>query len=402
MRRRRQSSDQPGNRGRQSALKRDCHRARLTVAALLWWAGCAFGAPGVVQTRDARFAGEIIIQTAAVQVGSNTVPWDSVLYVLFNPELRTFPPPQRVQWRNGEEWLGRLAALSAGKLTFLFELFGAREVARTNLSLLDFSPRDVRQGENAPGTLYLRDSDPLPGTLVWMDARQVALDSPLGVLTIPRERVVRYAFPADDRPPIGPGRRDEVRLVDGTIFKGVIQFGNDQLTLRQPSLGELLIPAAVVRSISRSSNTVRLAELLPEAVETTGLFSETPREGRVIFERHDDPQTIRSEGLTSLQIPAKTTLRYRINDELASATFRARLGPLPDARGSATIVLLAGTTALLKKEINPADLSVPVSVAVPAAGELVIQVDFGSRIGFPCGVKLGDAVFLSDPDRRSK
>jgi hypothetical protein len=79
--------------------------------------------------------------------------------------------------------------------------------------------------------------------------------------------------------------------------------------------------------------------------------------------------------------------------------FRARWGATPDARGSARITLLAGTNLLYEREFKGGEAPVPVTVRVPATRELTLQVDYGSRIGFPCGVCLADAFLLADPDK---
>ena len=376
-------------------------RWRLAGIMLLLGAADVFGARGVVLTRSTRLEGDLAMQAATIQVGTNVVPWSSVLYVLFDPEVRTFPPSHRAQCVHGEEWLGEIVALSAAQLTFRFALFGTCKVAGTNLAFIDFSPNVPRPTLKNPGTLYLREGEPLSGTLVWIDANQLAIDSPLGVLTLPRERVLRYVFPAHDPRQVKGAAGDEVRLVDGTILQGWMRFETNQVTLRHPSLGELTIPAGVIRSISKSSpGTARLADLRPDSVPSQGLFASSPGEGHVICERQDEPQSTRQDFLTSMTIGPKTTLRYRLGDEFTNGTtFRALFGAAPQGRGSARITLLAGTNSLLEREFKGGEAPGPVTVPVPATRELTLQVDFGSRIGFPCGVTLADAFLLTNPDK---
>ena len=373
----------------------------LAGAGLLLGTSGALGQTGVVRTRDTRLEGEIAMQPAAVQVGTNTLPWDAVLYVLFDPAVRTLPLPHRVQSLNGEAWVGEITALSKGKLAFRFDLFGPREVASVNLAVLDFSPEMAPQAPKAAGTLYLRDGEPLPGTLLWIDPQQLAVESPLGVLTVSRERVLRYVFPAGERARSKTNCSDEVRLVDGTILRGFLQMETHQMTLRHPAFGDLRIPTATVRSIAkRPSDVLFLADLSPESGKSGGLFGATGGQNRLVVQRHDHPTANREGFLTSLQIPAQTTQVYRLGEAGASGgVFHAWLGPMPGARGTARVALLAGTNSLWARDIQAGETLVPVSVPVSSASELAIQVEFGGRIGFPCGVCLADALVLTQPDK---
>jgi len=373
----------------------------LAGAGLLLGALGAAGQTGIVRTRDARLEGDVTMNPATVRVGTNTVPWDAVLYVLFDPAVRTLPLPHRVRCLNGEEWVGEITALSTGKLTFRFDLFGPREVPSANLAFLDFSSEIPPQAPKAAGTLYLRDGDPLPGTLLWIDPQQLALESPLGVLTVSRERVLRYVFPAGARASRGVSRSDEVRLVDGTILQGSLQVGTNQITLRHPAIGELRIPTAAVRSITKSPPDVLfLANLSPELAKSGGLFGTTGGQSRLLIQRHDHPSAIRQGFLTTLQIPAQTTQVYRLGEAAASGgVFHAWLGPVLGARGTAKVALMAGTNSLWEREVKAGETLAQVSVPIPIARELAIKVEFAERIGFPSGVCLADAFLLTKPEK---
>jgi hypothetical protein len=191
-----------------------------------------------------------------------------------------------------------------------------------------------------------------------------------------------------------------VRLVDGTILQGALQRGTNQVTLRHAAFGELRIPIAVVRSLVRRPPDVRyLADLAPELAKAGGLFGKTAGQSRLVAQRHDHPLASRQGFLTSLQIPARTTQVYRLGEAgVAGGVFHASLGPVPGAHGTAKVALLGGTNSLWQREIKATDALSEVSVPFPIARELVIQVEFGERIGFPCGVRLTDAMVLRKPE----
>jgi hypothetical protein len=64
--------------------------------------------------------------------------------------------------------------------------------------------------------------------------------------------------------------------------------------------------------------------------------------------------------------------------------------PLPGTRGDLRLRVVAAGKALLEQELAADADWKPLALDVPRAGELVIEIDFGKRIRFPCGVVLCD------------
>jgi hypothetical protein len=66
-------------------------------------------------------------------------------------------------------------------------------------------------------------------------------------------------------------------------------------------------------------------------------------------------------------------------------------------RGDARLRVLAGGKTLLEKTIGPGAAVEPLALDLAQAQELVLEVDFGNRIGFPCGIVLEDPIVVVAP-----
>jgi hypothetical protein len=364
----------------------------------------SWGASGHVRALDGHFEGAIALRASEVQAGTNSAPWSSVLHLIYDPEVRTFPKPHRVVFSNGEEWRVEVASLSSHQLTVEFDLFGSRELPAAHLAMIEFAPDTTRPARLPPGSLYLEEGEPLPGKLLWIDEKTLALDSLFGVLTLPRERVVRYVFP-DEAPAAGRdrGAQDEIRLVDGSIFQGVLRPETNQITLRHAALGELILPRPIVRSITKAlPGAHSLSRLQVQDLASSGPLSDAPVEGAVAHERHDAPHDSAGGFLRSVTIRPKTRIAYQVPADLQEGgMLNAILAPIRGARGSAHLKMSAGGAAIFERHVQPGAAIEPVAVAFPPARELIVEVDHGERIGFPCGVRLLDA-FLQPASSRNQ
>jgi hypothetical protein len=100
-----------------------------------------------------------------------------------------------------------------------------------------------------PEKLYRDFGEPIPGKLLFMDPQRLTLQSPLGILTLQRESALRYVF-ADEKQETKPA--DELRLIDGSIFKGKLSIGEGQVEIDHEILGKLNLPLQAVRAIARA------------------------------------------------------------------------------------------------------------------------------------------------------
>ena len=357
--------------------------------------GLAMAVPalgGMVLTADARLDGDVAFTDAGPRVGGKTVPWDAVLCVVPQGRVQTLIAPGAVRLAGGEVWRGDILGLSAGKLTVRLALFGRREMDVRQVVGIEFA---ATGGADAavPGTLYREKGEPVPGTLMWIDEGRLAIDSPLGVLTLPREGAVRYVFPAAAKPAAAEG--DEIGLIDGSVLRGKARPVVGGLQVEHPVLGAIKIDAGLVRYIARpSARMVDLATLAPAAVTAVGPLGPAAAGATVESHRGDAAVGGAAACLASVRVEPKTTIRYRLPPGGGKAVFTARLLPVEGARGDVRVRVLAGGQTLLEKELAAGAAPMDVRADVPGDGELAVEVDFGARMAFPCGVVLADPMIV--------
>ncbi len=339
---------------------------RSTLTAILTLAlAAAPAAGGVVQTLGERLEGDVAFARGAVTVAGRSVPWAQVIGVVHESPIRTIPPAEAVRTVGGEVWRGEVLRLSAGRLTARFALFGEREVLQKSVTAIEFARGAPSLGpivhENlmkAPGTLYREGAEPLPGTLLWIDRRRLAIDSPLGAVTLDRDGCLAFAFNREGLNVLNQAGRDTVSLVDGTVLVGKVSVGDGVVRLKHAVFGEVEVDAALVRRLARHDPRVR-------RLACSGVW--------------------RPSSMVEVGLPREPG---------RPATFVARLTPLPGARGDARVRLAVGETVLLERAFRPGDEAVTVRRDIPPAGDLRITVDRGRRLGFPCGVRVEDAMCI--------
>ncbi len=375
---------------------------QLVLAAAL----SASVSAGVVHTADARLEGDVAFADGQVTVGGQAVAWDAVLAVV--PVARAPEPVVggTVRWAGGEVWRADLVALSAGRATLSFGRFGRHEADAVRLAAVDFFPADT-PGQDAPGTLFRDQGEPIPGTLLWVDQSRLAIDSPLGVLTLPRQGVMRYVFPSPGSVSPAPASADEVGLMDGSILRGTARPVAGGVQLEHRVLGALRLDAGAVRSVGRLGGRAwDLARLVPQSATAPGLLGkaspERPAIGGTTFPPFRGAGSFRAGmgsagALSAMTVQPETALRYRLDQAGGRAlAFRARVGPVEGARGDVHLRILAGGKTVAERDVSPGARAADIAVNLPGA-EIEIKVEFGSRIAFPCAVVLEDAFVVARP-----
>jgi hypothetical protein len=349
---------------------------------------------GVVHTADARLEGEVAFADGQVTVGGQAVAWDAVLAVV--PVARAPDPVvgSTVRWAGGEVWRADLVALSGGRATLSFGRFGRHEADAVRLAAVDFFPADT-PGQDAPGTLFRDQGEPIPGTLLWVDQSRLAIDSPLGVLTLSRQGVMRYVFPSPGRVSAAPASADEVGLMDGSILRGTARPVAGGVQLEHPVLGALRLDAGAVRSVARLGGRAwDLARLVPQSATAPGLLGKASPAATYACGRAGMGSPT---ALSAMTVQPETALRYRLGQAGGRAlAFRARVGPVEGARGDVRLRILAGGKTVAERDVSPGARAADIAVNLPGA-DIEIKVEFGSRIAFPCAVVLEDAFVVARP-----
>jgi len=365
---------------------------------------------GVVQTLGARIEGDVKFADGRLEAAGKTVPWNEVLYAAQDRVQRTLSAAGAVHLAGGEVWRADILSLSGKRLALRSALLGAREIDPALVSALDFlapQPRGTgsawaetapRPAAGATGTLYRDKGEPVPGTLLWIDETRLAIDSPLGVLTLAREGLVRYEFPAGRKAATATGL-DEVGLVDGTVIRGSAKPVPGGVAVEHAVLGTLRLGDQLIRFVARQpAGVIDLGSRPPSSVTQSGILDKSgpSRPAAIASERPCATGTAKS--LTALRLEPKTVMKWDLRGEAGKPSrLSGRICPIEGARGDAHLRILAGGKTILEKDIGPGAAVEPLALDLAAAQELAVEVDFGPRIGFPCGIVLEDPIVVAAP-----
>jgi len=369
---------------------------RLWLVVLALAAACAARAD-VVQTPGGRVEGKVAFAAEGLQVGGKPVAWGDVLFVIRDPDGRSIRSPEALRMASGEVWYAHVASLSAGKLKARLPLLGERELDAGSVRAVDFVP-DLSPPEpgDRPGTLYREKGEPVPGTLMWIDEQRLAMDSPLGVLTLSREGLARYLFKGAAA--AAAPKDDEVSLLDGSTLRGLAKPTKDGLEMDHAILGKVAVPGRMVRSIlRRPAGVAWLGELKPAAVNAVPLIAKAVPPEALEYPDLGGSRVWPGEllAIRGVRIEPKCTVTYRLPALPGQRlVFAATVGPVEGMRGGVRLRLLAAGKTLLERDVLPGSKREAVTAEVPRNAELAIEVDFGPAQRFPCGIVLGDPMVV--------
>nr|NIP92291.1 hypothetical protein [Akkermansiaceae bacterium] len=299
------------------------------------------------------------------------------------------PLPGAIRLLNGEVWRAGLQNVEGvgheQSIGIQSKTLGTRKVPLASLASMEF----VAGGPDAPrepGTLYRIGGEPIPGKLVWVRQKDIALDCALGVIPLPRQSVERFVL-ARARP--APPESDTIGLTDGSLLYGQTGFDGSQLVVNHETLGELRLDWNVVRYLRRHVAGIDwLEQLAMTVVERVGpaLPPPVPRwhEGH----DHDHRRAVRIMPNTVVRFALKTGPQR-------SGLFRSELAAVPGCRADLKVSVLAGEATLWQQRVAAGSAPIPLSLELPDAGELTIEVEFDGPLAFPCGIDLRDPHVLN-------
>lgn len=364
---------------------------------LALWLAAAAAQADVVQTPGGRVEGKVAFAAEGLQVGGKPVAWTDVLFVIRDPETRSIRAPEALRMASGEVWYAHVASLAAGKFKARLPLLGERELDAAAVRAVDFVPAlpPPEPGDRA-GTLYREKGEPVPGALLWIDEQRLAIDSPLGVLTLAREGLARYLFKGAMA--AAAAKDDEVSLLDGSTLRGPAKPTKDGLELDHAVLGKVAVPGRMVRSVlRRPAGVVWLGEMKPAAVNAVPLIARAVPPEMLEYPALGGSRVWPGEllAIRGLRIEPKCTVTYRLPALPGQRrAFAATVGPVEGMRGGVKLRLLAAGKTLAERDIGPGAKREAVTAEVPPNAELAIEVDFGPNQRFPCGIILGDPMVV--------
>lgn len=328
---------------------------RVFVIMLL----CCAGAWGdVVWTTSERLVGDMKVKSGAVEVRGKDVAWDQV--VLISREAKeTISGSHVLRLRSGERWVGEFLRFGAKKVRFASPVIGEREVDVALVAGVDFVGKAEAGG--APATLYRTVGEPLPGELLWVNSQQLSIQSPLGAVTLQREGAIRYNFPAGKD---ASGGGDVVTLVDGTVLKGTCVAGDGRVGVTHAVLGEVVVPAGVVKSVHRVA----------------------PLEGVTVTRK-----SLLGGGEKAVQWSGELQPGDTAAFEAPVGVVRMFLEPIDGGRADVKVKVSSGGKVIFEKLVTAGEI-----VSGDSAGEVTIEVSFaGGKTLFPAGVAVGDPHVVS-------
>jgi len=355
----------------------------LLRAAGAWAAAAADPAPppltGTAQALGGRCAGAVQLQDGRLTVGGRELKLDDVLYLALQSPDAAAAATNALRLMDGDYWRADLLKLTSRAVNVQSPALGPRRALRSVIQALEFAPDRVRPDMDQPETMYLARGAPLPGSLVWIKDRDVAVNSPLGVLPLPRPSLVCYVLQRPAAPTNAP--RDEVRLTDGSLLHGRLGIVSNQFTLQSALLDTLAIAPAQVRYVARAAPRLPWLSALPVSGAANGAAPELlwPRPGGAA-----------APCLQALRLAPPAALRYRLPAAPGAWVFQATVAPEPANVGDVRLEVRAGDRVLWQRALPPGQPPEAVAVPLPAGQDLELVVAFGDRLAYPAGVDLCD------------
>ncbi|MEK6238926.1 MAG: hypothetical protein N2C14_29780, partial [Planctomycetales bacterium] len=223
---------------------------------------------GTVQTLGSRRRGSLSVNNGNLEIDRQAVETSDVLLAMCENEAGRRTSPNALRLINGEIWRGQLQGMQDGKITLQNGML-ERIVAPVNrIASVDFEPAGTNNN-GEPGVLYRNQGEPIPGKLVWIREKDVAIDCALGVVPVPRPTVRRFVLAAGT-PRIG-GLQDELGLIDGSVLHGEFAAEADRLVFKHDVLGSLDFNLSAIRYLRRApQGVIWLDQLQGEVVTRVG------------------------------------------------------------------------------------------------------------------------------------
>lgn len=341
-----------------------------------------------VWTQQDRRVGNLHWSNGKLHLNGSPVQADAVKSIALKPTKHSQEASLgAVQFCNGETWRVEILTLKKGTLTLRGDLYGERAVDLSSVACLEFMPGAKGEANPRPGILYRSQGSPVPGKLKWIKKDDVAVDCALGILPLPRQGLVRYLIPGalieTDK-----GFVDEVGLVDGSVLFGKVSIEDEKVLLDHPVLDTLDIAWEKLHYLIRSGNeTLWLTDLEERQAESSGPLGPQRGVEHLDFRRANKPS------LSAVRVVPRTVLRYKLPSGAGnnSHILRTVLAPIPGSRGDATITLSVDGREFYRNELAAEDSPEKLSLPLPKGNELLVGVEFGERLAYPCGIELHDA-----------
>jgi hypothetical protein len=338
---------------------------------------------GTVQTVDGRRRGALTINEGRLSIDRKAVEIGDVLLAICEHETNKQASNGALRLIDGEIWYGNILGLEDYQVLLQSPTLNSRKVPLKQIASIEFQAGKTIGGE--PGTLYRTEGEPIPGKLIWIRNKDVAIDCALGIVPIPRGSVQRLVLAAPR--PLVDWSKDEVGLVDGSLLRGTLTAANDRLVLDHGTLGSLSLEWSKIRYFRRAAkDVIWLDSLKGKVTDRVGPVLPPPAPSIV-------PAT-QSDHLRVIRMMPRTVTHYELPVGTSKRVFRATLAPVPGCRADVNVRVKDGRRVLWEQKITMSSNAVEVAVDLQGAKRFTIEVDYGDQLAFPCGVDWRDAHVL--------
>jgi len=248
---------------------------------------------------------------------------------------------------------------------------------------------NVPVGDEAPDTLYRLGGDPIPGKLVWIRAKDIAVDCLLGILPVPREHLARFVVQPINTT-AGSGLVEFGLMAGSILHSQTLNIKNGRFQVQPSVLGELGLGLNRIAYLRRRTpDTVWLAG--PTRTRAVGLVGagvqpvlrDAGQAGGQVFQ-----QALRLSALSSATYDLPAAMRQ-------GATLRGTLVQVPNSRAQLRVSFQAAGTTVWQTTLKAGSDPVEVDLRLPPCQDFSIAVAYDGRVAVPCGVEWLDAHLLS-------
>jgi hypothetical protein len=319
---------------------------------------------------------------------NESTPFENTLSIFTNKPVQFQGNADFIQLRNGEVWYGKIIGIEDQKISVQTSFAGNQSIPLDQISMLEFNKKEKGPDNGTqPGTLYRIQGEPIPGKLIWIREKDIAIESPLGIIPIPRQGIRRYVV--SNQGAQETNNSDELALADGSRIRGkvIIDEAGDHLSMTHDIVGKLRFPLNGIHSLKRRPNNVAwLSDLRAKTYKAIGPIIPPP-----------SPKLIKSlkSSITSLKVNPESRITYSVPElSPGKIIFRSTIVPGQGNRGS-VITSLGTLDKNTTTNVNPDSKEQLVQIMIDPGSELELKVNFQGRLIFPCAIELRDAHFVS-------
>lgn len=370
----------------------------------------------VAQTPNQRATGDATFTKAGLNISGKPVTWQDIITFCRQQPLPLHFPSSMVHFANGDRLGVKILDLRGDSLSVVSSLVGRRTFRLTQLAAMELVAGSIPIGATEKGILYREDGEPVPGPILWMDTKQIAIESPLGVLTIKRPMASAYVFDpealkqarstskpasasapaAEAKPAVLAAENEfvgefEVALVDGSLLRGKVAPKDAGLVLDHNLLNHVSIPYSAVLSIVRYQPSIVHLKDLKFDVQAKPVLVKAPTVEKLQYYRGLKGKTFLC--LSGLACQPETTIRYKL-EKSGNRKIVATVQPVPGARGDSHVKISSGGTAVFEQDIVAGSEPTAINADLTDSDELTIEVSLPAKPAYPCGVILGDAAVV--------